>query len=180
MSRTAAPRRSTQARRARGGTLIVGMLLLLLMSAVSLTSLKAIRTDERLAGNLQDRYLAFQAAEAALRAAEAILEQPALPSFQTTRGLYRFQDANVPDPFELTEANAQVYDLFTQAQTGITPRPIPPRFIVEQMEAGIEEGGSLVVGTRYVGDRRNSYRITALGFGGSATTRVVLQSTFRR
>lgn len=158
----------------RGNALIVGMILLLLMSVISLTSLKAIRTDERLAGNLQDRYLAFQAAEAALRAAEELLEQPALPSFQTTTGFYHFLADDVPAPVTLNTENAKVYE---ETLTGVSQ---PPRYMIEQMEAGVEEGGSLVVGTRYVGERRNSFRITALGFGGSPTTRVVLQSTFRR
>jgi type IV pilus assembly protein PilX len=43
------------------------------------------------------------------------------------------------------------------------------------MEAGVEPGNSLVDRSA----RRATFRITALGFGGSATTRVVLQSTYR-
>lgn len=163
--------------RTRGSALIVGLVLLLLMSVISLVSLKAIRTDERMAGNLQDQYLAFQAAEAALRRAEFLLSQPTPPSFVTTPGLYHYQDNDLPAPLDLDAGNAQIYGQTTEPLTGVCQQP---RFIIEQMEAGIEEGASLVVGTRYVGDRRNAYRITALGFGGSPTTRAVLQSTFRR
>ena len=161
-------------RRCRGASLIVGMILLLMMTAVSLTSLKAIKTDERLAGNLQDRYLAFQAAEAALREAENFLEQATLPPFMGTAGLYRFDDQNVPVPFDFSQANARTYG---ESLTGVGTRPL---YIVEQMESGVLEGSSLVVGVRYNGEQRTSYRTTALGFGGSQTTRVVLQSTFRR
>jgi len=161
-------------RRGRGSTLIVGMFLLLLMSLVSLTVLKAIKTDERMAGNLQDRNLAFQAAESALREAEDLLVQPSLPSFNGRNGLYRFDDTRVPAGFDLTSANARTYghDLI-----GIALRP---RYIIEIMEAGVEPGNSLLVGVNNVSEKRATFRITALGFGGSATTRVVLQSTYRR
>jgi len=163
-----------RARRSRGATLIVGMVLLLLMTAVSLTSLKSTKTDERLAGNLQDRYLAFQAAEAALRAAEDFLEQPSLPPLLNTGGLYTFNHANLPQPFDYTATNARTYP---ESLTGTAAAPL---YTLEQLEAGVEQGSSLVVGVRYGSERRATYRITTVGFGGSATTRVVLQATFRR
>ena len=161
-------------RRNRGSTLIVGMFLLLLMSVVSLTVLKAIKTDERMAGNLQDRNLAFQAAESALREAEELLVQPSLPSFDGSKGLYSFDDTRVPAAFDLTSTNARTYgyDLIGTA--------LRPRYIIEIMEAGVEQGNSLLIGVNNVSEKRATFRITALGFGGSATTRVVLQSTYRR
>jgi len=167
---------TARARRARGATLIVGMLLLLLMSAVSLVALKAIKTDERMAGNLQDRYLAFQAAESALRAGELLLQEPNLPSFNGTDGLYAFDDESSPAPYDLDPSNARIYagDLL-----GI-PVAQRPRYIVEEMEAGVEKGSSLLVGVGRTYERHPSFRITALGFGRSPTTRVVLQSTYRR
>jgi type IV pilus assembly protein PilX len=150
------------------------MILLLLLTAVSLTSLKAIKTDERLAGNLQDRYVAFQAAESALREAEDFLEQAALPRFENTAGLYLQANGGIPYPFDYDSDNARVY---TGSLSGVTNQPL---YTIEQMEGGVEQGDSLVIGVRYGGERRASYRITALGFGGSSSTRVVLQSTFRR
>lgn len=161
-------------RRTRGATLLVGMILLLLMSAVALTSLKAIKTEERMAGNLQDRNLAFQAAEAALREAEVVLGQPSLPSFGAANGLYHFYDHNVPAAFTFTTANAREYprDLGAAARR--------PLYIIEQMEAGIEQGESMVAGTHYTLGMSATYRITAIGYGGSAATRVVLQTSYRR
>jgi type IV pilus assembly protein PilX len=169
-----APPRSAP-RRARGATLIIGMLLLLLTSVVALTSLKAIKTDERLAGNLQDRYLAFQAAEAALREGELLLSQPALPAFGAAQGMYRFVDHNAPLlASDFTTSNAREYP------RALGPVAQRPRYTVEQMEGGVEQGDSLVVGTRYGTARRASYRITAVGYGASETTLVQLQETYRR
>jgi type IV pilus assembly protein PilX len=161
-------------RTARGATLIVGMLLLLLMTTIALTSLKAIKTDEHLTGNTQDRHLAFQAAEASLREAERMLEQPALPPFDGTDGLYLYSATNIPGPLELDDNNARRY---TETLAGVDQSPL---YIIERMEAGVEQGDSLVMGVRYGAQRRSAYRITATGYGGSATTRVVLQTTFKR
>lgn len=160
--------------RTRGATLIVGMILLMLMTSIALTTLKAVKTDEHLTGNLQDRNLAFQAAEAGLREAEGVLEQPSLPPFNGSNGLYLFSDANVPSPFGFTHDSARRYG---ETLTGVDQEPL---YIIERMEAGVEQGDSLLTGVRYGSDRRASYRVTALGFGGSATTRVVLQTTFKR
>ncbi len=164
----------TPRRRTHGATLIIGMVLLLLMTAISLTSLKAIKTDERLAGNLQDRYLAFQAAESALRDGERFLEKASLPRFANTAGLYLYTYSSIPAPLDLDSSNAM------SSAVSLTDVHSQPLYTLEQMEAGVEEGDSLVLGVRYGGERRPVYRITALGFGGSATTRAALQSTFRR
>jgi len=171
--RRISPRTSSR-RASHGATLIVGMILLLLMTAIALTTLKAIKTDEHLTGNQQDRHLAFQAAEAGLREAELLLEQPSLPPFDGNAGLYLYTDPGIPVPLELDASNARRYG---ETLAGVDQEPL---YIIERMEAGVEQGDSLVMGVRYGAQRRSSYRITTTGFGGSATTRTVLQSTFKR
>ena len=96
----------TGPRHSAGATLIVGMILLLLLTGISLTSLKAIKTDERLAGNLQDRHVAFQAAEAALREAEGYLDRPSLPPAVQGK-VYEYGDPNNPGPLELHHRQRQ-------------------------------------------------------------------------
>lgn len=156
-----------------GATLVVGMVLLLLMTAISLTTLKSIKTDERLAGNLQDRMTALQAAESALREAEEFLTRVSPGRFDNADGLYLYTYASTPAPLALTEHNAI---RFKDTLTGVSQKPL---YTLEQMEAGVEKGQSLVL-KGYGGERRATYRITTLGFGGSATTRVALQSTYKR
>ncbi|WP_020394637.1 pilus assembly PilX family protein [Thiolinea disciformis] len=58
----------------RGNVLIFALVLLLIMTLMSLTSVQGVNLQESMATNLQDREMAFQAAEAALRAAEKLLE----------------------------------------------------------------------------------------------------------
>lgn len=53
--------------RQRGAALFVGLMLLLVLTLLGLSSSNASIMQERMAGNLQDRNLAFQRAEGALR-----------------------------------------------------------------------------------------------------------------
>ncbi|MDR1995504.1 PilX N-terminal domain-containing pilus assembly protein [Azonexus sp.] len=58
-------------RRARGFSLAVAMIFLLVLSMLALVGIRSVIMHERMAGNTQDWNLAFQAAEAALRDGEA-------------------------------------------------------------------------------------------------------------
>jgi type IV pilus assembly protein PilX len=60
--------------RQRGAALIVAMILLMIMSLLTVTSMRTGIQEERMASASYDRNLAFQAAEAALRAGEAQAE----------------------------------------------------------------------------------------------------------
>lgn len=164
-------RRVTGPQPSRGATLIVGMILLLLMTVLALVSLKSIRTDERMAGNLQDDYLAFQAAEAALRDGETLLSDPDLHFPAPSEGRYLFDPDEVRSPFSFTTSNAHEY----QRSLGAVIQP--PRYIMERMEPYAERGPSL---RPQPWGRGYYYRITAIGFGASPTTRVVLQTTYKR
>ncbi len=166
-------------RQARGSVMLIGLLLVLMTTALALTALKATKTEERLAGNSQDREVAFQAAEAAMREAERLLEQPALPSLPR-QGWYRYLDDNAPEPLDLDSTNSIRYTRYDELLGINGDASLAPRYIIEEMGAGSVAGSSLVIGTRYDKEWRTLYRITVLGLGGSATTRAVLQSTFRR
>ena len=54
----------------RGSVLIISLVMLLLISLVGLGSMQGTVLQERMSSNLQDRNIAFQAAERALRAGE--------------------------------------------------------------------------------------------------------------
>lgn len=153
-------------RRAGGATLIVGMVLLMLMTSIALTTLKAVKTDEHLTGNLQDRSRAFQAAEAALREAEKLL-RTSPPICDGTNGRYLYTDPSIPMPFAFDDNNAIRY---SGTLSGVNQQPL---YIIEQMGAAppLVPGQPSGLGA--------SYRVTALGYGGSANTRAVLQITYK-
>jgi type IV pilus assembly protein PilX len=59
-------------KRQQGVSLLIVLLLLLIMTLLGLAGLRSTVMQERMSGNLLDRGIAFQAAETALREAEAI------------------------------------------------------------------------------------------------------------
>ena len=137
------------------------MVLLLLMTVVSLTTLKAIKTDERLAGNLQDRNTALQAAESALREAEEFLQTVPWSHSPTIRGFILYTYSGIPAPLRLTDE--QCHNL-----SGIPDRGRRRPLLYPRADGG--GGGKRYrawsSAARYGGERRATYRISALGFGG--------------
>ena len=67
-----------------GAALMVVLMLLLIMSLLGIASLRSTLMEERMSAGMYDRSLSFQAAEAALREAEAIAQ--GAPTFPTTAG----------------------------------------------------------------------------------------------
>ena len=72
--------RNVMAASQRGVALIISLILLLVMSLLGVAAIRGVAMEERMAGQTYDRSLAFQATEAALRAAEVLIEsKPADP-----------------------------------------------------------------------------------------------------
>ncbi|NMG70547.1 pilus assembly PilX family protein [Parazoarcus communis] len=61
--------------RSQGAALIVALILLMVMSLLGLSSIRATSTQEKMSANVHDRSLAFQAAENALRIGEQEAQQ---------------------------------------------------------------------------------------------------------
>ena len=57
-----------------GAVLIISLIMLLLLMLIGTTSMQSTSLEEKMAGNSRDQNLAFQSAEAALRAGEARIE----------------------------------------------------------------------------------------------------------
>ncbi|NWO08515.1 MAG: hypothetical protein HLX50_23250, partial [Alteromonadaceae bacterium] len=73
-----------------GSVLIVSLIMLLLLSLIGVAGMQNTTLQNRMTGNLQDRELAFQAAEAAIREAEAWLagNNPPREFSDNANGLY--------------------------------------------------------------------------------------------
>jgi len=188
-------------RKQQGAALAVTLIMMLAVLAIGIASSQAALTAERQARSERDRQVALQAAEAALRDAETDIEhansaaRAALfaPGSSTgfVRGCGRPGDINAglclasgPHPawqtVDLAEhgdgARAVRYGTFTGESMPTGERPMParlPRYIIE------------AVPIRRTGDDAsvpvsNVYRITAIGFGAHDSTRVVLQSFYRK
>ena len=192
--------------RAMGAALVTVLFVLVAVLIVAASAVTAALNAEKSARNERDRHIALQAAEAALTDAERDIESSDPGSARAAmfapgsafgfvdgcgrgagdpgQGLCsRVEPPGVPpwlsarlgdgDP---GLSGAVPYGTFTGARmaTGAGTLPaLPPRYIIELMpfaRAGEDASQPSV----------NFYRITAVGFGSRSTTRVVLQSVYRK
>lgn len=158
----------------KGSVLLVSLIMLLLLTLVAVAGMQGTILQERMTGNLRDRDLAFQAAEAALREAENFLEGGPGVNFGNANGLYDVNNANRPDWETSSTSDGSGAIDYTGNFQGVADQP---KYYIEEIAtlqpAGTEtETGVALPPVSY-------YRITALGFGGSATTSVVITSVYR-
>ena len=126
-------------KRQSGVVLAVSLIMLLLLTMIAASGARVTGLDEKMAGNMRDRNLAFQAAESALSAGEAaaavanISACPATPANPV--GFYQSRDADCDGEQETTpiwvsiDWNTQSI-LYSGALADISSNP---RYIVEDM-----------------------------------------------
>ncbi len=159
-----------------GAALVVSLLLLLVATLIGVTATQVTSLEERMAGNLRDRNLAFQAAESALRAGEAFLLTQG-GEFLCGTGRYRGDDAVCPSPardwasFACTAENSVEY-----AGGTLSGLAAKPRYAIDEINHVCEPSGSELG----AGAEKCYFRITACGFGGTTNAMVILQSTYQR
>ena len=180
-------------RKQNGITLIVGLILLLVMTMLGLTAIQVTTQQERMAGNLRDRNIAFQAAESALREGESALIRCVIDF--SGNGAYDVEanseddlvfivaasTADWTDTAEWPEDSSFLFDDFDDACTepkthsAFFQAVAAPRFFLErQPPVG---GASLETG---VPKTMEVFKVTSRGVGGSVAAVVVLQSSFKK
>jgi len=172
------PNHPTARRHQAGMSLITGLLLLTLLSLLALVGMGVSTLEERMASNIQDRTLAFNAAEAALRDCEAVLQGASLPAFNGTNGMYQpaaMGATPVWKAIDWTAANTTRVHLTTP-----TGAAAPPRCIIEELPPQPNMGGNNSLAAHRPLPDAGIYRITARGVGARPGTVVMLQSTFIR
>lgn len=177
-----------RASRQRGAILFLALILLLVMTMLILASVRGTVMQERMASNLYDRSLAFQAAEAALREAERwVLENPPKPAAGACDGSGNCgRQAPGAPPVWTVEANwnnAHSADDNHGHVIQIGDLPVPPQFIVELLaedmpEVNLCETTSVDPDAPcYGGPEGLRYRITARS-GDEGRAVVMLQSVY--
>lgn len=159
------------ARRERGAILIVSLIILIALTLLALTAMQNSTLSEKMAGNMRQRSLAFNAAEAGLLAGETLLAStPVLPAFNDSAGYYQ-PDTMLWKDIDWSDGGAVI-----TAATSLTGVAEQPKFYLEELPA-VSGGGSLEAGAAM---STQIYRVTARGVGGADTVAVVLQTTYRR
>lgn len=159
--------------RQQGVALIVALVFLGVLALLGVTIARNSSMEERMAGNTRDRDLAFQAAEAALKDAEADLFPGLLANAfdGSTAGLIAYAAGN-NDP-----AYWKAYDwngASQEATVALANVETKPRYVIEKKPNTIIPPVPPSVTPTTV----QHFRVTARGVGATADTVVILQSEY--
>lgn len=190
----------------QGASLIVALMMLIAVLSLGISAAQMALQGEKAARNERDRQIALQAAEAALLDAETDIEdapdaarsRSALFAHDRTEGFARGCGSGTGNPFlglclradgdtpvwlsvdfldQSNRARTVPYGHFTgqsfPAGQGILPAR-PPRYVIELMPYNMAGEAATAADLTYF------YRITAIGFGMRDSTRVVLQTFYRK
>ena len=169
-----------------GSALIVSLVVLLVMTILGVQGLQSTTLEEKMAGNYRDKAVAFEAAEAALVAAEGwinIQTSPPTPSDTGASGVWTLGTPDVLDANLWSTGGREAstdFKIKSASQAGLSEQP---KFIIE--ERGRVEGSSkktsaeigAVSKTAFSGSSY-SYRITARGVGTTPNSVVILQANY--
>ncbi|OSZ75892.1 PilX N-terminal domain-containing pilus assembly protein [Hydrogenophaga sp. IBVHS1] len=167
------PRRTALPQRQAGVALVVALILLVIMTLVGLSALRTVTLEEKMTAQTFDRSLSFQAAEAALREAETVVETTV-----PTPAALAACVAGVCGAPDSTATMRWADATFTgwQDATAVANGPISitPQYIVEYL------GNTFPCqpGTPSAGTDCKRYRITARSNAGNDRAAVMLQSIF--
>lgn len=180
----------------QGVALVMAMVFLMILTIIGVTVMSSTALQEKMAGNVQDKNLAFQAAESALRVGEQYLQATApgaLPAFTaggTTPGHFLPAAGGTQPVWETTGiwANcATAGGVICLPTNTIAKVKTQPKYIIEQVDnvnSGTPTGTSLVqpftYGTSTPGGGQVMYRVTGLGTGGTDAATAMVQSMYRR
>ena len=167
--------------RQAGAVLVVSLIFLLIMTVLALSSMRTSTLEEKMAGNIGDRNLAFQSTESAVREAEVYIEGiVSLGNFTGGGGLFgqTHVEPDYADPSIWTDAAKYVV-----AGTDFGSYE-PPRYFIKQHT--VVPGSEGAMNMSGYGDNKGSgdvtiFRITARGTGASAdSAEVILRSQYGR
>jgi len=180
----------------QGAVLIVSMLLLVVITVLALGASQATRLQERMAGSQRNYDLAFQAAEAGLRAGERMVDpasmlSPPLPCAAITsppcpvyeRGFLNNTISYEDQAYQSRDwwtSVAQNYGNGTNVIKGSAGEGLAkedPQFYIEELQ---EVTDALSIPPTGPPPSRVYYRIIARGEGGTANSNVVIHSTYVR
>jgi len=178
----------TSRRGQQGAVLLVSLMILLIMTVIGIAAMGTTTMEEKMAGNNQQRQQAFQAAETALRDAEAWLAT----NVQHIADLAQFDDGGnglytLERPTPGATILAPTFDLFDDSawvtngvqSLNLLAGQSRPRYIIEYL-GKFGDGGPPLDPNSPVTPARYAFRITAAGWSVDNTSRFVAWSHFAR
>lgn len=164
-----------------GSVLLISMVILLVLTLVGVSAMRNTTLEEKMAGSMRDKGLAFQAAEATLRAAEKHIESNIIStaSFDTdgSDGLYDKSENYIWKAINWDDNDSIPYSDFDSAYNVSEP----PRFVIQHLASIISETDEINLDNYGQGTGAGKvevFRITARATGGSGAAPVIIQTTY--
>jgi len=168
--------------RQKGVVLIIGLIMMLLLTIIGLSAIRGSNMQELMTSNMRDRNMAFQAAEAALRFAEGLIDTETSNCGTYTGVNGCFTDQNTVTPvlkWNITAWSNNSVEANVNLSVSKKPRYVIEKITTKSVVTS-DTGGSVEFGAAAApGNIMVTYRVTSLGYGGTEDSQVVLQSTFR-
>lgn len=167
--------------RQHGATLIITMIFMVLLTFLGVSTIQDTLLEEKMASNLRQSNLVFQAAEDALRRGEQKLDgTPVLADFDNSGGYYAddydvdtfIQSADVSSCVGMVDDAGDPDDGCRDFGQGIKAG-----FVLQRM-AAVGTGDSIETGA--VQDKQEFYRVTAKAQSANTSAVTILQTIFRR
>lgn len=157
----------------RGAALVTGLIFMVVLTLLVVSAMRGTILEEKMSGNARDADLAFQSAEAALRAGEQVLNGATLPTFAAS-GAYLTVGSR-DDAYWLSTHNWTTNSVaYGSVPNGVAAAP---RYVIEELpavpSAGFSKKAGVIPETGY-------YKVTARGVGGNPNTLRLVQTTYRR
>ncbi len=162
--------------------LFISLVFLLILTIIGVSSVQTTSLEVRMSRNEHDTLLAFQAAESALRDAEAnLLGITSTAPFNDTGGLYEQVPLGQAENWEAAGTWAGANSVQAEVVDGTAA---PSRYIVEYIGPVLRDENAHQQEDPYSGsatvDRVEMFRVTARGVGGTPNAQVLLQTTYGR
>jgi type IV pilus assembly protein PilX len=168
---------NTPVSRQHGVVLVISLLMLLVLTMIGLAATRGTTIEQRMTANQNDQEVAFEAAEAALRAGESELSGAATLNFaDNTAGTYTLSTMTTDWKHIDWNPNGTAVTGYT---AGIQPTPIvsPSFFIVYDSSGGGQTSGTSLAPDQPLSSN-SLYYIYARGVGLTGNTAVVLKSAY--
>lgn len=184
----------------QGAVMVIALLMLLILTVLGVAGMSTTSLEERMAGNSRDREIAFQAAEAALREGEALVESANFTNLPTdpfnpiagndftdnctggyADGLCAPAEAGDTDVW--LDSTLAVWTTSGRHRTATSPLTYvksQPLYIIEYLGPQVKAPETAVTCAANPSPCPQMFRITARASGGTDRAQVWLQSVYKK
>lgn len=168
----------------RGTALVFALVTLLILTIIGVSAMNTTTLQEKMAHNLKDKNLAFQAAESALKRGETFVITET--NFDKIVAPVPTGDDGLHDSVGATTSvweDATLWagtDVFAYSGLDSSKLSAQPKYIVEYLGTTVDPGDPFDPGTTDPTGQKHAFRVTARGVGGTGAAVAMVQSTVQK